>query len=268
VLHAAPSQSGSADCSTAGNACTIQTAFTNAGDNDEIVLAPGTYGSPPYTAGLSMAKSNVYIHGTRGSPRPQIEFDDGADTPMTITGTGDRLEYLGIHNVQAQGLRLAGNSTAAQVYVRADAAGSTAYTCEVRQGTLIDSVCWKPGDQGAAATTTTFGAGNVSAVYRNVTLVASGAATTGLTVRAFGGYTAEAQAKKKKAKKFMLQAVTVPVAANVSKVISLKLPDKALSALLAGAKESATFSLAATNSHGTGTATASIKHIVHKRKPL
>jgi len=190
VLHAAPSPHGSGNCASASNACTIQTAFASAGDNDEIVLALGTYGSPsPISTQLAMTKAHVYIHGTHGRPRPQIEFADNSDIPMYIAGTADRLEFVGIHNPDVP-LLLSGGSTGAQLVVRADGAGSTNYACQVPSGTLIDSVCWNSGDDGAAAATITDFGADVSAAYRNDTLIASGANAMGLTTRAFGGNTA------------------------------------------------------------------------------
>ncbi|HKP91044.1 MAG TPA: hypothetical protein VJT75_13840 [Thermoleophilaceae bacterium] len=195
TLRAAPQPRGNGQCSPAPNACTIQQAFANAGTGDEIVLAPGTYGSPaPYTSGLSMTMANVRIHGTHGFPRPKIEFNDLADTPVSITGAGDRLEYVDIHNRASMGLRLAGGSTASQVFVRADGSASTAYTCEITSGRLDNSVCWKPAESGAAAATVADCAGSASVVYRNVTLVGRGSGATGLTVRAFCGNTADARA--------------------------------------------------------------------------
>lgn len=82
-----------------------------------------------------MTRSHVYIHGTHGKPRPRLEFADHADIPLAMTGTSDRLEYVGIHNTLSLALVLDGGSTAAQIYVRADMDGETDYTCQITNGT-------------------------------------------------------------------------------------------------------------------------------------
>jgi hypothetical protein len=73
--------------------------------------------------------------------------------------------------------------------------------------------------------------------------------------------TVKRQRKNKSPKTYTLQPVTVSVAANAPKVVALQLPQEALSKLRDGAKESATFTLRATNANGVGTAHTSIEKI-------
>jgi len=77
-----------------------------------------------------------------------------------------------------------------------------------------------------------------------------------------GTITARFKAKKgqktSKRKTFKLGAVTASARANKSLTLTAQLPKRALTLRQQGIKESAAFALTATNSHGTGTATAGI----------
>ena len=69
------------------------------------------------------------------------------------------------------------------------------------------------------------------------------------------------EVRKGKRKRVTIAAVRAHAAAGKSLTVTVKLPKKALSALKSGAKESAAFMLTASDSAGTATATATIRHL-------
>ena len=67
--------------------------------------------------------------------------------------------------------------------------------------------------------------------------------------------------KRPKTKTFQIKAVRASITASKSLTLSIKLPKAALTALKNQARESATFTLTATNADGTSTRTAKIKRL-------
>ncbi len=90
------------------------------------------------------------------------------------------------------------------------------------------------------------------------TLQLTARCTEAVSVRLSGTITA---VQKRKRKRVTIATVSGHVAAGKSVTLTVKVPKQALSALRAGAKESAAFKLTATNAAGTASATAAIKHL-------
>ena len=67
------SPTGSGTCATAEDACSYQAAVLGAAIGDEVILAPGDYGSPasPVTADV-LSYNQLDVHGVAGQPRPRI----------------------------------------------------------------------------------------------------------------------------------------------------------------------------------------------------
>ena len=169
---AAPTGSGAACTSPAP--CSIETAFSGAIDGDEIILSTGEYG--PVSSILSLP-SNGSAHGVQGQPAPRIHFASGSYLLLT---PASRASYLQVDGVTPAPLQVdQPDAVADQVLSQASGAGA----CIV-YGTLINSVCWTSAPGGAALEAA---AGlNFTPTMHNVTLEATGADGTGLSIRAVG----------------------------------------------------------------------------------
>jgi Ca2+-binding RTX toxin-like protein len=177
---AAPTGSG-AGCTSAAP-CSIETAFSGAIDGDEIILSTGEYG--PVSSILSLP-SNGSAHGVQGQPAPRIHFASGNYLLLT---PASRASYLQVDGVTPAPLQVdQPDAVADQVLSQASGNGA----CIVF-GRLIDSVCWTsaPGYPAFEAVAN----GNFSPTLRNVTLEATGADGTGLSIRAGGSGTLAASA--------------------------------------------------------------------------
>src|SRR5262249_19827846 len=86
--YASPTGAGST-CSS-GNPARIVTAFTGQGLGDEIIIAPGDYGSVSQNLFVQM---NSYAHGVHGQPPPRIHMAPGR---YMATGINSRLSYARI----------------------------------------------------------------------------------------------------------------------------------------------------------------------------
>jgi hypothetical protein len=92
--HAAPGGSGT-DC-TIATPCSIETAFSGAVADDEIILAPGDYGSPSNRLTTQLAASApVTVHGPVGGPRPKIWSGIGGGA-VVLQGMASRISYVDI----------------------------------------------------------------------------------------------------------------------------------------------------------------------------
>ena len=169
--YASPTGTGST-CSS-GNPCSIVTAFTGQGLGDEIIIAPGDYGSVSQNLFVQM---NSYAHGVHGQPPPRIHMAPGR---YMATGINSRLSYARIDG-DNQVLQVSENGGADQLSVHASAGNA----CIV-YGTLIDSVCWTStaGDDAISGAT-----GNtITPVLRNVTAEATGSGGTGIEYHTAAG---------------------------------------------------------------------------------
>jgi Ca2+-binding RTX toxin-like protein len=169
---AAPTGSGAACTSPAP--CSIEAAFSGAIDGDEIILSAGDYG--PVSSILSLP-SNGTAHGVQGQPAPRMHFASGSYLLLT---PASRASYLQLDGVTPAPLQVdQPDAEADQVLSQASGNGA----CIVF-GRLIESVCWTSAP-GFAALEAAAGL-NFTPTMRNVTLEATGADGTGLSIRAVG----------------------------------------------------------------------------------
>ncbi len=177
---AAPTGSGAA-C-TSPTPCSIETAFSGAIDGDEIILSTGEYG--PVSSILSLP-SNGSAHGVQGQPAPRIHFASGSYLLLT---PASRASYLQVDGVTPAPLQVdQPDAVADQVLSQASGNGAC-----ILFGRLIDSVCWTsaPGFPALEAVANL----SFTPTMRNVTLEATGADGTGLSIRAGGSGTLAASA--------------------------------------------------------------------------
>src|SRR4029079_1933375 len=115
-----------ADPGGAGTACTdaapcaIDTAINSAGDNDEVILNAGDYGTvaAPLTTGLTGFGANLAIHGRAGAARPSIV--SSSVFALQFGGTGATLRDVSLRSVYADNgdaLIISGSALAERVEV-------------------------------------------------------------------------------------------------------------------------------------------------------
>jgi hypothetical protein len=158
------SPAGAGDC-TQPSPCDLQAAIEGAADGDEVILAPGDYGSPdlPLTHPITAATA-IDIHVAAGAPRPRIF--SSADPALTI-GPGAAVHDVELrHSGGIDAFDLAG--FAERVIVHSQAA---ACTLAGDGAALRDSVCRSTQD-GPAVRMTASAAAQMplwTATVRNVT---------------------------------------------------------------------------------------------------
>jgi hypothetical protein len=165
--YAGPNGSGTA-C-TSANQCSIRQAIEAAGFNDEVIVAPGDYS-------LTTTLQTPYgmtIHGVGGQPRPRLLFSgtgQGGQGQMGLKVlAGSTLRYLEVDQANDWPALTAQQSLVDQVVAK----GSGAWTAEVQNSTLRDSIVLSSGTNNVALETDANGAG-WSSTYRNVTAIATG----------------------------------------------------------------------------------------------
>jgi hypothetical protein len=129
------SPTGTGDCSV-GSPCDLETAVAGAVADDEVILAPGDYGSAvdPIPSQIS-TNAAIAVHGAVGAPRPRI-FSVAANA--IVVGAGATLRDVEIQHSGA-GNALLVEGVAERVVVR-----SQFNPCELsgEGAALLDSVCW------------------------------------------------------------------------------------------------------------------------------
>ena len=183
--YASPTGSGEA-CSQA-TPCSLFEAIGKAKSSDEVIVTAGTYPlgatsitAPPAATGLS-------IHGDLGGPMPKLVATIG-QAVIELGQTGDRLGYLEIVNsgVRAVGVGCGDNALVDRVKIAVTGEGSFGVeqrnTCAVR-----DSALEAEGKEAVAL----YSAGvEDTAVARNLTAIASGEGSTGVSSNFLGIFSA------------------------------------------------------------------------------
>jgi hypothetical protein len=172
--YASPGGTGT-DCS-AVKPCKITEAVANATAGAEVIVNPGKYS---LTATLA-TPTTISIHGVAGKPHPRLVFGGAAQTGVQVQ-YGSTLRYVEIEQAAAARALFVNASTVDQVI--ASGGGSSTPTAVIQNGTIRNSIVRATGAGGRALVTDSDG-GTVSATYRNVTAVASGAG--GLPIEALG----------------------------------------------------------------------------------
>jgi Ca2+-binding RTX toxin-like protein len=136
--HAAPAGLGTA-C-TQMTPCSIETAINGAGTGDEVIVAPGDYGSQPAPLTTLLANNNaISVHGTDGEPRPRIFTE--ATIGLQLTDPGSSVRWLEIRYQRMAMVNTACSlaGTVEQIVVQAAPFG-TACSLRPEGGTVRNSV--------------------------------------------------------------------------------------------------------------------------------
>jgi hypothetical protein len=173
--YAAPGGTGT-EC-TQEKPCELKEAVGAAKAGDEVIITTGTYEakSPISTP----AVTNVQIHGDPSGPRPKINAAFPGPV-LSVNQTGDSLSYVDIENSANVGVGVICLSAKLErVSVRVvgtSATGAYAFgDCAIRNSLFRVEGSGSTGIHGAAS------APNTSASSRNVTVIASGSLSVGVS---------------------------------------------------------------------------------------
>ena len=174
--YAAPTASGTGNCTTPANACTLPTALGMSAD--EIVLATGDYGS----SGAPLPSFNIdfgyTVHGPATGALPRIFVGSGGG----IQARGGTLRRVAVEGTGAAVFLNGG--TVDQVYAHTSDTSSVFNSgCLIGPGTLTNSVC--VGRSGASSSSTSSSIFLQSLTMRNVTLI--GTVANGINLEVTGG---------------------------------------------------------------------------------
>lgn len=163
---------------------------------DEVVVLPGAYLDTEGDLGPQgeiLMRNDVILHGQFGLPRPVITNTVHGPFAVLVVGSADTASHLEIKNDGSfLGLSVQNGGVVDDVIVRSGFQPGTA--CSVSEGIVRDSVCVSTERGGSAVGFSGSGSGSVTVSLRNVTAVASGPLSTGVSAIAFGGLDLEVDA--------------------------------------------------------------------------
>jgi hypothetical protein len=182
------SPSGTGETCSQTTPCSLFEAIGKAKSNDEVIVGAGTYPLGATSITAPPAATGLNIHGDLGGPMPKLVATIG-QAVIELGQTGDRLGYLEIVNsgVRAVGVGCGDNALVDRVKIAVTGEGSFGVeqrnTCAVR-----DSALQAEGKEAVAL----YSAGvDDTAVARNLTALASGEGSTGVSSNFFGIFSAE-----------------------------------------------------------------------------
>lgn len=184
--HAAPAGSGTA-CSVAAP-CSIQTAFAGVADNDHLYLAAGDYGSAavPLTDQFTDNWHPIHVHG-----QPGTRIYNSADgLAMWLHAAGSTIEYVDLIWTGPSGTALVVDGASmdhVRVVAPNDSAGRTSGAGPTT--TITNSSFFSGGEGSFALLVWAVRDGSnpaMTATLRNVTAVATGLGSTGLSTSTSG----------------------------------------------------------------------------------
>jgi|GEM_PF-947360 len=195
VRFAAPGGEGADPCADPAAPCSLFTAAaTNAPDTTiepgaEVILAPGEYKSSAGDlgpAGSFVAKTDAVVHGQVGQPRPVVNLDrTGFGFFSGLEATRGTLAHLEIvSNVAVFNFR--GQDTLIEDVISRSSAASGTACVQLVAGTMRDSACLASGAGASALVAGGLLGGVASFQLRNVTAIATGANSFGLSASAAG----------------------------------------------------------------------------------
>jgi hypothetical protein len=138
--YVSPTGASSAPCSAMAP-CDIETGVEGAANGDEVIVAPGDYGtpeSPEHDVISSMA--DIDVHGIDGQARPMLYSN--ASVALQLTNAGAMLTHFGIVSSDVSGgnaLILSG-ATAERIYSSGGPSGGTE-GCLLSGATIRNSIC-------------------------------------------------------------------------------------------------------------------------------
>lgn len=180
--YASPNGTGPQPCTDQSNPCDFVTAVAGPGlngphDGDTVVVLPGAYNLP--SSPIDVVAS-LTIHGQDGAGVPVLNIPATSSAGITAE-PGVELRRLRINDQVGTPVFFHGGR-GEQVYAFTPA--SNTYACEQSDGTLKDSVCLDTGGNSSAAGVNISSASPQKPVLRNVTAIATGSNSNGLSYQA------------------------------------------------------------------------------------
>ena len=176
--YASPGGSGAA-C-TKAQPCSLAEAVGAAKSNDEVIVTAGTYDLPA-TIVTPVGASNLFVHGEFTGPMPKLNVSASSAAPITPGTIGVKLSYLEMTNTAATAVGAFCVSEGSVERVRATARGSNAMGIALNgKCTVRDSLIRASGKEAVAISGFLFG-GTATALIRNVTAIASGTKSIGIS---------------------------------------------------------------------------------------
>jgi hypothetical protein len=173
--YASPTGTGT-DCSSA-IPCSLRQAVEHAGGFDEVIVAPGDY---TLTTKLETPYP-MTIHGVAGQPRPRVLFSGPGQNQLRVIA-GSTLCYVEVEQAPGNQWPVLYAKQATVDQVIAKGSGHAAFTAEINNSMIRNSIVVASGDLGVAVQTDANGADNAG-TYRNVTAIATG--SDGVAIRAW-----------------------------------------------------------------------------------
>jgi hypothetical protein len=203
VRYAAPSGTGSDPCASSTDPCTIYTAAsvsapgTTVASGDEVVITPGAYSDTAGDLGpqeFVQLAPGIKVLGTGGSPRPTITLNENKSLiGAFVVEEEDVLSHVEIDTAVSRSNVEVFDGIMDDVIVRS--AAPNAIACVQFGGIVRDSACLSTGSDSAAVGMSLLTSGTHTATLRNVTAVATGSSSRGISFAAFGNttYTIDAE---------------------------------------------------------------------------
>ena len=187
--YAAPGGSGTACTVTAP--CALGVALNGAAGGDEVIVAPGDYGSAaaPLTTGFEIV-DDIDVHGVTGRPRPQLFFSVGDPylAALYVSAGAATVRHLTIEQSGSEIALWVEGGTAERLTAHASGASACFVGTFLFGAPVFRNAVCRTTAAGAAAVEIDMGGGPPQALaLRNVTAYAAGAGTHGLRVASSGG---------------------------------------------------------------------------------
>ena len=110
VLYAAPTATGSADCSSWANACTLQTALTNATSGDQIWVQQGVHRPGSNQTDTFTLKDGVAVYGGFAGTETSLNQRDWQTNVTVLSGDIDQNDIADANGVVTSAMDIAGNN--------------------------------------------------------------------------------------------------------------------------------------------------------------
>ena len=110
VLYAAPTSTGSADCYSWANACTLQTALTNATSGDQIWVQQGVHRPGSNQTDTFTLKDGVAVYGGFAGTETSLNQRDWQTNVTVLSGDIDQNDTVDVNGVVTSAMDIAGNN--------------------------------------------------------------------------------------------------------------------------------------------------------------
>ena len=183
------SPAGAGSCATADVPCSYPTAMLGAASGDEIILAPGDYGSE-----LSPIAADIYsydalnVHGVAGQPRPRIF--SSATYSLGLYNAASVVRHLEVHRTTTSaGVAFDAYASTIDDIVVTSPGGASAAACRLSGAAIVmrNALCQSRNETGGFGILVSDAVdGAKSVTLRNVTAIATGVGATALGAFASG----------------------------------------------------------------------------------